>query len=78
MKLALSIAWRFLKSAKRQTLIIILGIAVGVSVQVFIGSLISGLQDSLVDSTIGSSSHITFTKTDDTFITDYEELLTTI
>ncbi len=61
MKLAFQIAWRFLSSAKRQTLIIILGISVGVSVQVFIGSLITGLQDSLVDTTIGSSSHITIT-----------------
>lgn len=59
MKLALQIAWRFLSSAKKQTLVIILGISVGVSVQVFIGSLITGLQNSLVDTTIGSSSHIT-------------------
>ncbi len=66
MKLALQIAWRFLTSAKRQTLIIILGISVGVSVQVFIGSLIAGLQDSLVDATIGSSSHITLVAQDDT------------
>jgi lipoprotein-releasing system permease protein len=64
MKLAFEIAWRFLTSAKRQTLIIILGISVGVSVQVFIGSLISGLQDSLVDTTIGSSSHITIVSND--------------
>lgn len=64
MKIALEIAWRFLTSAKRQTLIIILGISVGVSVQVFIGSLISGLQDSLVDTTIGSSSQITITSND--------------
>jgi lipoprotein-releasing system permease protein len=54
MKLAFQIAWRFLTSAKRQTLIIILGISVGVSVQVFIGSLISGLQDNLVETAIGS------------------------
>lgn len=59
MKLAFQIAWRFLSSAKKQTLVIILGISVGVSVQVFIGSLITGLQNSLVDTTIGSSSHIT-------------------
>lgn len=74
MKLALSIAWRFLSSAKRQTLIIILGISVGVSVQVFIGSLISGLQKSLVDSTIGSSSHVTLLN-EDGFISDYEDQL---
>ncbi|HOI46669.1 MAG TPA: ABC transporter permease [Bacilli bacterium] len=59
MKLALQIAIRFLKSAKTQTIVIILGIAVGVSVQVFIGSLIQGLQKDLVNTTIGSSSQIT-------------------
>lgn len=75
MKLALQIAWRFLSSAKRQTFIIVLGIAVGVSVQVFIGSLISGLQKSLVDTTIGSSSHITILKDDFQLIDDYEILI---
>jgi len=72
MKLALQIAWRFLTSAKKQTLIIILGISVGVSVQVFIGSLISGLQKSLVDSTIGSSSHITIKHETDVYIDNYQ------
>ncbi|MFA6801765.1 MAG: FtsX-like permease family protein [Acholeplasmataceae bacterium] len=70
MKLALKIAWRFLMSAKKQTLLIILGIGVGVSVQVFIGALITGLQDSLVDKTIGSSSQITVESNDD-YITTY-------
>ncbi len=64
MKLAFQLAWRFLSSAKRQTLIIVLGISVGVSVQVFIGSLISGLQNSLVDTTIGSSAHVTIVSGD--------------
>jgi lipoprotein-releasing system permease protein len=59
MKLAFSIAKRFLLSAKRQTIVIILGIAIGVSIQVFIGLLLTGLGNSLVDSTIGSSSQIT-------------------
>jgi lipoprotein-releasing system permease protein len=73
MKLAFQIAWRFLTSAKRQTLIIILGISVGVSVQVFIGSLISGLQASLVDTTIGSSSQVTIVPTEDNgSIVDYD------
>ena len=70
MRLAFQIAWRFLMSAKKQTLLIILGIAVGVSVQVFIGALITGLQDSLVDQTIGSSSHVTVS-TSDEYILDY-------
>jgi lipoprotein-releasing system permease protein len=71
MKLALHIAWRFLSSAKKQTIIIILGISVGVSVQVFIGSLISGLQKSLVDATIGSASHISVTHVEDEYIPNY-------
>ncbi len=77
MKLAFQIAKRFLFSAKRQTLIIILGIAIGVSVQVFIGSLISGLQASLVDSTIGSSSQITLTSDND-YIDDYSNIVTEV
>lgn len=77
MKLAFQIAWRFLSSAKRQTFIIILGISVGVSVQVFIGSLISGLQESLVETTIGSSSHITLVKEDDSLIMNVDEATST-
>jgi lipoprotein-releasing system permease protein len=72
MKLAFQIAWRFLTSAKRQTLIIILGISVGVSVQVFIGSLISGLQDNLVETAIGSSSHITVIEDNNGVIDDVD------
>ena len=56
--LSFRIAWRFLKSSKGQTILILLGITIGVSVQIFIGSLIDGLQNSLVDSTIGRSAHI--------------------
>lgn len=77
MKLAFSIAKRFLMSAKRQTIVIILGIAIGVSVQVFIGSLISGLQNSLVDSTIGSRSQITISIEED-LISDYDNLISDI
>lgn len=74
MKLAFQIAWRFLMSAKKQTLIIILGISVGVSVQVFIGSLISGLQNSLVDTTIGSSSHLSVSAIDEGIISNYDDV----
>ncbi len=65
MKLAFSIAWRFLMSAKKQTVVIVLGIAVGVSVQVFIGSLISGLQKDLINTAIGSTSQLTVTSSVD-------------
>lgn len=59
MKLPLSIGWRFLKSSKGQTFLIVIGILIGVAVQVFVGSLIEGLQTSLVDGTIGNSSQVT-------------------
>jgi lipoprotein-releasing system permease protein len=75
MKLAFQIAKRFLLASKRQTLVIILGIAVGVSVQVFIGALIAGLQTSLVNTTIGSRSQITITLEDE-YISDYQNLVT--
>lgn len=73
MKLAFQIAKRFLLSAKKQTIVIILGIAIGVSVQVFIGSLISGLQEGLVDSTIGSRSQITIET--DGYISNYQNMM---
>jgi len=76
MRLSFSIALRFLKSGKGQTLLIILGISVGVAVQLFIGSLIQGLQISLVDTTIGSSSHITINPTNkDKTIKDWKRVV---
>ncbi len=74
MKFPLKIAWRFLKSGKGQTLLILAGIAIGISVQVFIGLLIQGLQASLVDSTIGNSSQITIEAVENNGeIFDYQE-----
>ena len=55
----LKVAWRFLKSGKTQTILILLGIIIGVAVQVFLGSLISGLQQDLINQTVGGSPHIT-------------------
>ncbi|PKL01530.1 MAG: ABC transporter permease [Tenericutes bacterium HGW-Tenericutes-1] len=78
MKLAFSIAVRFLKSGKIQTWFIILGIAIGVSVQVFIGSLISGLQKSLVDKTIGNSSQITITVPSGEYMDDYSQIISNL
>lgn len=79
MKLAFSIALRFLSSSKGQTLLIALGIAIGVSVQIFIGSLIQGLQISLVDTTIGNQPQITIESlTDDKLIPNYSAILNDI
>ncbi|MGM0410611.1 MAG: ABC transporter permease [Bacillota bacterium] len=59
MKFELKMAWRFLKSGKTQTFLILLGIVIGVAVQTFLGSLITGLQKDLVNQTVGNSPHIT-------------------
>jgi lipoprotein-releasing system permease protein len=65
MKLAFSIAKRFLGYNKGQTIMIMIGIAIGVSVQIFIGLLITGLQEGLIDKTVGSSPHITIKQADE-------------
>lgn len=59
MRLASSIAWRFIRKSKTQSILIVTGIAVGISVLIFIGSLINGLQVSLVDNAIGRIPQIT-------------------
>lgn len=63
--LSLRIAWRFLRSAPVQSLLIAGGIAVGIAVQIFVGSLIVSLQASLVDQTIGSAPQVTLQAPDD-------------
>ena len=79
MRLAFSIALRFLRSSKGQTFLIALGIAIGVSVQIFIGSLIEGLQVDLVDTTIGSQSQVTITSnSEEKRIADYEPIVESV
>jgi lipoprotein-releasing system permease protein len=76
MRLALRIAWRFLKSSRGQSVLIIAGITIGVSVQIFIGLLIQGLQENLVNETIGNSSQITVASArDDNVIVDPESVV---
>lgn len=65
MRVAFTIAKRFLTYSKGQTLAIMLGIAIGVSVQIFIGLLITGLQTGLIDKTVGNSAHIIVSQVDD-------------
>ena len=77
MKLAFSIAKRFLLSSKGQTALILIGIVIGVSVQIFIGSLITGLQSSLVDTTIGNSSQVTIEASGTENYFDHDENLLT-
>jgi len=63
--LSLKIALRFLRSNKSQTALIVVGVAVALSVQVFVGSLLTSLQDTLVNETIGNSSQVTISSTEE-------------
>jgi|SRR5690606_3572322 lipoprotein-releasing system permease protein len=53
-----TIAMRFLRQGRAQTLLILVGIAVGVSVVVFVIALIRGLQANVIERTLGTQSHI--------------------
>ncbi|RPD85207.1 ABC transporter permease [Luteimonas sp. 100069] len=53
-----TIAVRFLRQGRAQTLLILVGIAVGVAVIVFVTALIAGLQDNLIDRTLGTQAHV--------------------
>ncbi|MGY1458748.1 MULTISPECIES: ABC transporter permease [unclassified Luteimonas] len=53
-----TIAMRFLRHGRAQTLLILFGIAVGVAVIVFVTALIAGLQDNLIDRTLGTQAHV--------------------
>jgi lipoprotein-releasing system permease protein len=53
-----TIAVRFLLEGRRQSLMILAGIAIGVAVIVFLSALIGGLQDNLIQRTLGTQAHI--------------------
>jgi lipoprotein-releasing system permease protein len=53
-----TLAMRFLREGRVQSLMILVGIAVGVAVIVFISALITGLQSNIVDRTLGTQAHI--------------------
>jgi lipoprotein-releasing system permease protein len=53
-----TIAMRFLREGRTQTMLIVVGIAVGVAVIVFITALITGLQANIVERTLGTQAHI--------------------
>ena len=53
-----TIAMRFLRQGRGQTLLILFGIAVGVAVIVFVTALISGLQANIIERTLGTQAHI--------------------
>lgn len=53
-----TLAVRFLREARTQSILILAGIAIGVAVIVFLSALISGLQANLIDRTLGTQAHI--------------------
>lgn len=76
MPLPLSIALRFFKRSKAQTVLIVIGISIGISVQIFVGILLQSLQSSLINNFIGNSSQITIeSDTENPYIEGYEAII---
>lgn len=53
------VAVRFLREGRKQTVLIIVGVAAGVAVIAYISALISGLQANTLNKTLGAQPHIT-------------------
>ncbi len=58
MRIEATIAMRFLRHSRGQTLMILVGIAVGVAVIVFVTALIQGLQSNVIERTLGTQAHV--------------------
>ncbi len=73
--LPFSLALRFLRAGRGQTILIIVGIAIAFAAQIFIGLLITSLQKTLVDRTIGNQPQITVSPAGDAAtITDWQTM----
>lgn len=59
------VAWRFLVEGRKQTVLIIVGMAAGVAVIAYISALITGLQASTLSKTLGAQAHISMRAPDD-------------
>ena len=59
------VALRFLREGRRQTVLIIVGVAAGVAVIAYISALINGLQNSTLTKTLGAQAHISVRAPDD-------------
>ncbi len=62
MPFAWTVALRFLREGRMQSVLIIVGATVGVGVMVFLSALIGGLQQSLIDQTLGTQAHVVVRK----------------
>ena len=63
-----SVATRFLREGRMQTVLIIIGVAAGVAVVAYISALITGLQRNTLDKTLGAQAHVTVTERDNVVI----------
>ncbi len=64
-----TVALRFLREGRMQTLLIIVGVAAGVAVIAYISALITGLQRNTLDKTLGAQAHVTLSSQDDAVLT---------
>ena len=62
------VAVRFLVEGRKQTLLIIVGVAAGVAVVTYISALITGLQRNTLDKTLGTQAHVVISAPDDTVL----------
>ena len=77
--LSFSLAFRFLRAGRGQTILIIIGIAIAIAAQIFIGLLITSLQKTLVDRTVGHQPQITIASAGATItIPNWQTITTTI
>jgi lipoprotein-releasing system permease protein len=53
-----TVAIRFLREGRFQTVLIVAGVGIGVGVIVFLSALINGLQASLIERTLGTQAHV--------------------
>ncbi len=60
-----SVAVRFLREGRMQSLLIIVGVAAGVAVVAYISALINGLQNNTLEKTLGAQAHVTLSSRDD-------------
>ncbi len=63
-----SVALRFLREGRMQTVLIIVGVAAGVAVIAYISALINGLQSNTLNKTLGAQAHVTLRAPDNVVI----------
>jgi lipoprotein-releasing system permease protein len=61
MRLALHLAWRFLREGRVQSILILAGVTIGVAAFVFVSSIIASLQRDLLSRTLGTQAQIVVT-----------------